>query len=104
VCLRLWRKFVAMLRIELVPTLSHCVESAARDQYDKSLREYLRTGEGNQELEERLEILKAFLESMDFSELRRESEKHLAQGKDVRFVVYMERDKPKYEMEVARQA
>ena len=60
-------------------------------------------GEGSQELEERIELLKAFLESMDFSELRRESEKHLTQGIGVRFVVYMERDKPKYEMEVAKQ-
>jgi hypothetical protein len=93
-----------MLRIELVPTLSHCVESAARDQYDESLREYLRTGEGSQELEERIELLKAFLELMDFSELRRESEKHLAQGRGVRFVVFMERGKPQYEMKVTEQA
>ena len=92
-----------MLRIELVPTLSHCVESAAREQYDKSVREYLRAGKGSQELEERIELLKAFLESMDFSELRRESEKHLTQDRDVRFVVYMERGEPKYEMEVAKQ-
>ena len=93
-----------MLCIELVPTLSHCVESAARDQYDKSLREYLRTGEGSQELEERIELLKAFLESTDFSELRRESEKHLMHDRNVKFIVYVEGGRPQYEMNVTEQA
>ena len=93
-----------MLRIELVPTLSHCVESAAREQYEGSVQEYLRAGKGSQELEKRIELLKAFLESMDFSELRRESEEHLMQDRDVRFVVYMESGKPQYEMKVTEQA
>ena len=93
-----------MLRIELVPTLSHCVESAAREQYDRSVLEYLRAGRGSQELEERIELLKAFLELMDFSVLRRESEEHLMQGRDVRFVVYRKRGKPQYEMNVTEQA
>ena len=53
-----------MLRIELVPTLEHCVETAARQEYEKSVQEYLRVDEGSGELGERIEILKAFLESM----------------------------------------
>jgi transcription elongation GreA/GreB family factor len=92
-----------MLRIELVPTLAHCVETAARQEYEKSVQEYLRAGEDSGELGERIELLKAFLESMDFSKLRRESESHLTQGREVRFTVYMDKGKPKYEMEVASQ-
>ena len=89
-----------MLQIELVPTLSHCVESAAKDEYQKSVREYLRSGEGDRELGQRIELLKSFLESADFPHLRQQSEKLLIEGKDVRFVVSMDKGKPMYEMRV----
>ena len=91
-----------MLRIELIPTLIHCVESLAREHYDKCVQECLRSGEVNEENLERIEILRAFLESMDFSRLRQQSEKHLVEGGDVRFVVYMQEGKPQYEMNVVQ--
>ena len=88
--------------IELVPTLSHCVESAARDEYEKSLREYLRADRHDQSLQERIELLLAFLQSMDFPKLRRESEMHLIKGEDVRFIIYMEDGRPKYDLKVGK--
>jgi hypothetical protein len=93
-----------MLKIELTPSLDHCVESTAKDEYDKSVREYLRSGEASKELEERIELLKSFLESMDFSELRQASEKHLIEGRQVRFVVFAEGGQPKYEMWVTEKS
>ena len=39
---------------------------------------------------------------MDFRELRRQSEEYLTEGKAVRFILYLEKGKPKYEMKVAQ--
>ena len=88
------------IRIELVPTLSHCVESAAKEEYESSVGKYLWAHGHDQNLQEKLELVLAFLQSVDFHQLRRESEKHLVEGKDVRFVLYMEEGEPKYEMQV----
>ena len=88
------------LRIELVPTLSHCVESAAKEEYENSLGKYLWTHGHDEDLQDRLELVLAFLQSVDFRQLRRESEKHLVEGRDVRFVLYMEEGEPRYEMHV----
>ncbi len=41
----------------------------------------------NKDLEERISILKAFLEQSDFAELRTRSEKHLVEGKRVKFMI-----------------
>jgi hypothetical protein len=89
-----------MVRIELTPTLAHCIETTARQEFLKSKDEYMRSGGEDKELEERIELLRAFLETMDFRELRRQSEEHLTEGKTVRFILYPEEGKPKYEMKV----
>jgi len=54
----------------------------------------------DKELQQRIELLKAFLESMDFKKLRRESESYLIQGKTVKFVIYWKENKPSYDMVV----
>ena len=41
-----------------------------------------------------------FLETMDFRKLRRESEKHLMEGRKVKFVVYLEEGNANYELQV----
>ena len=87
-------------RIELIPTLTHCIETTARQELSKSANEYMQRDEGDKELEERIELLRMFLESMDFRELRRESEKYLTEGKPVRFILYLEEEKTKYELMV----
>ena len=91
-----------MARIELTPTLTHCIETTARQEFLKSKDEYMRSGGEDKELEERIELLRAFLEAMDFRELRRQSEQYLTEGRNVRFIIYQEEGKPKYELKVDR--
>ena len=55
---------------------------------------------GDAETEEKLETLRLFLETADFRKLRAESEKHLAEGKSVRFTVYFEDGVLRCEMQV----
>lgn len=85
-------------RIELIPTLEHCIETTARQELSKTRDDYLRRGVEDKELEGRIELLRMFLATMDFRELRRESEKLLVEGKTVRFVLYPEKRKLRYEM------
>ncbi|MBE9501003.1 MAG: hypothetical protein IMY87_01045 [Chloroflexi bacterium] len=73
--------------VELSPRLYHCIESAAREEFWNSVNGYLEGGREDRELEERIELLKAFLESTDFGKLRSQSEKHLIEGKKVKFVI-----------------
>lgn len=87
-------------RIELIPTLNHCVETTARQEFWKCANEYLRIGKEDRGLEEKMELLRMFLGSMDFRELRRQSEEYLTDGKTVRFILYLQEGKPKYELKV----
>lgn len=89
-----------MVRIELVPTPEHCIETTARREFAKSRDEYLQQGGQDRELEERIELLKAFLESADFRALRSESDKHLTEGRTVRFILYFDEQGLKCDIEV----
>ena len=87
-----------MYCIELFPSLSHCIETVAKEEYWNSVNQYMENGQENKELERRIELLKAFLESADFKKLRRESESYLIEGKAVKFIIYWKQDKPRCEM------
>jgi len=88
-----------MLRVELIPDLSHCIETVARREHTAVSKQLLTSTGRNRELEEKLEVLKLFLETGDFRKLRAESEIMLIEGKKVRFIVY--RDKGvKCEMQI----
>jgi len=89
-----------MLKIELVPTLSQCIETVANKEYDRTTRQLLAPGEHNPKLLKIAGLLKNFLETADFKKLRAESEKHLAQGRHVKFAVYAEGRVPKYDMQI----
>ena len=89
-----------MLKIELIPELDHCIEMVARREHTAILKQLLTSGQRNEELEEKLEILRLFLETADFKQLRLKSERQLAKGKRAQFVVYLEEGIPKYEMHV----
>jgi hypothetical protein len=70
-----------MLRVELVPDLSNCIETAAREEYEDMLKQLLGTRQANKGLQKRLEILKLFLQTADFKRLRTESEHpHIAKS------------------------
>ncbi|MFU8795807.1 MAG: hypothetical protein ACNA7X_00720 [Dehalococcoidia bacterium] len=74
-------------QVELLPSLEHCIETTARDEFWSSVSRYLEDGLGDRELEGKIELLKAFLEWAGFGSLRSQSEKYLLEGKKVRFVV-----------------
>jgi len=77
-----------MCSIELVPSLSHCIETVAREAYWNLVNKYMRDEPEDKELTRQIELLKAFLEMMDFRKLRSESEMHLVEGRKVKFIVY----------------
>ena len=90
-----------MESIELFPNLSHCIETTAREEFWNSVNQYMESGQKDKKLEERIELLKAFLESADFRKLRSQSEKYLVAGKKVKFAICWKEGKPSYEMVVA---
>jgi len=60
----------------------------------------LAAGEGDEDLQQRLELLRLFLETEDLRRLRRESEKHLTEGSRVKFVVYLQEGNLKCDLQV----
>jgi hypothetical protein len=88
--------------IELFPNLSRCIETTAREEFWNSVNQYMEGRQKDKELEERIELLKAFLESMDFKKLRSQSERYLVDGKQVKFVISWKEGKPSYEMVVTK--
>ena len=87
------------ISIELKPELDACVQTQAKREYNRVFRQLLNKDE-NEELAQRLELLRLFLESTDFSKLRGEYEKHLQQGKGVKLRLHLIDGKPEYEMTV----
>jgi RNA-splicing ligase RtcB len=75
------------------------VETQAKRQYNQLVRQLINQG-AEEELVEKAEILRLFLESADFNKLRAESEKHLLEGRKVKFLVHRERGRAKYEMKI----
>lgn len=90
------------IRIELVPTLSHCIETMAKREYWKSVDEYLKKRNEDRKFEEKIELLRAFLETADFGILRGQSEKHIIDGKKVKFILSIKNGKQSYEMTVEK--
>jgi len=88
--------------IELFPSLSHCIETAAREEFWNSVNQYMESGQEDKKLEEKIELLKTFLESVDFKKLRSQSERYLIEGKQVKFVIFWKEGKPSYEMVVIK--
>ena len=78
--------------IELFPSLNHCIETTAREAFWNSVNQYMESGHEDKELEGRIELLKAFLESMDFKKLRSQSERYLIEGQKVKFVICRKED------------
>jgi hypothetical protein len=90
------------VKIELTPTLDLCIEGTARQEYKKSADEYMQRAKKDKKLGEKIELLRMFLETIDFRKLRAESEKHLVEGKRVKFILTSKKGKPRYEMKCRR--
>jgi hypothetical protein len=86
--------------VELFPSLSHCIEITAREAFWNSVNQYMGSGHKDKKLEEKIELLKAFLESTDFRKLRSQSEEYLIDGKRVKFVICRIEEELNYEMVV----
>lgn len=89
-----------MLQIEFRPSLSECIETLAKREYQESIRSCLSSIENSKQLQERAELLRLFLESADFKKLRAQSEKWLSQGKEVKFMVSLKKGKLRTELVV----
>ncbi len=77
-----------------------CIKCLAEQELNNCLLELLR-GEGEEnELQQRFEMLLAFLKSPESKKLRDESEKYLAEGKKVKVKINFETDKLEYDLEI----
>jgi hypothetical protein len=87
--------------VELTPDLSSCIETTARREYEMANKTLLTAAKWDEEVAQRAETLRLFLENMDFKKLRSESEKHLLNGKSVKFVISLDNGILRYEMLVS---
>ena len=84
--------------VKLGPTLKSCIETTAKREYWKRVHEYLKTRVEDKGLEERIELLRGFLGTANFAELRSQSEKQLIDVKRVNFNLSKRQGKLTYEM------
>jgi hypothetical protein len=89
-----------MVCVELKPNLSSCIETLSNKEYERTLNLLLKEGCVDEGFMEKLEILRLFLESTDFSELRSQYEAYLAAGREVTFLIYYEKGKMNYKWTV----
>jgi len=95
-----------MKSIDLEPQYSNneipgkCIKCLAEQELDTCLRELLRGESENKEMQQRYEMLLAFLKSPESRKLRDESEKYLAEGRKVTLRLSFADGKPKYELNI----
>lgn len=68
----------------------HCLETAAKVEYEALALSVLRGEEPGEEGEERLELLREFLETADFRSLRAQTEPLVRERGEVRALVFRE--------------
>ncbi len=86
------------MEITLEPNLSHCIETVAKNEYERVLAILLRAREEDRELEDTLELLRLFLESADFGSLRGACDDLLLSGRRVRVRLRSTEGVPEYEI------
>lgn len=77
-----------------------CIKCLAEQELENCLMELLKGKGRNKKLEQRFEALVSFLRSPGAKKLRDESEKYLAEGKEVKVKIYSEKGKVKYELKL----
>ena len=77
-----------------------CIKCLAEQELNNCLIELLRREGEDKELQRRFEMLVSFLKSPESQKLRDESERYLAEGKQVTVKICFEEGKPKYELKV----
>jgi len=89
-----------MIEIELRPTLEHCIQTQSKKEYEQLMYRILESANANIEDGQRLELLKSFLETIDFNKIRSEYEPFLANGKQVVFKLWPGHQTTEYRWEV----
>jgi hypothetical protein len=77
-----------------------CIKCLAEQEYGNCLRELLKGREESEELEDRYEALLSFLKSPELQKLCDESERYLSEGKNVKVVLHLGEQEPKYEIKL----
>ena len=78
-----------------------CVKCLAEKELNDCLMTLLREEGENAELQQKFEALVSFLKSPESKKLRDESEKYLAEGKQVTVRVYFDEGRFKYELKIS---
>ena len=92
--------------LELEPRYStreipgRCIKCLAEEQSRDCLRQLLKGGSEDEELEETYEALVSLLKSPELQKLRDESERYLAEGRDVKVVLHLGEGEPRYTIKV----
>jgi hypothetical protein len=76
-----------MVRIKLMPDITHCIETVARIEHEKLMRFLLRSSTVDRGTSEKMELLRTFLETADFKALRKQSDEYLLAGKRITFII-----------------
>ena len=77
-----------------------CIKCLAEQELNNCLIELLKEVGEDKELQQRFEALVSFLKSHKSQKLRDESERYLAEGKQVTVEICFEAGKPKYKLKV----
>jgi len=77
-----------------------CIKCLAEQELNSCLRELLREEKDDKELQQRFEMLLSFLKSPGSKKLRDESERFLADGRQVTLKIHFKDDKPSYELKI----
>ena len=77
-----------------------CIKCLAEHELDSCLRVLLTDEEDNKEVQQRFEMLVFFLKSPEARKLRDDSERLLADGRQVTLKIRFDDDKPSYELKV----
>jgi hypothetical protein len=88
-----------MMEIKLEPSLSHCIETVAKRRYERVLSLIL-GGKQEDSLLDELELLRLFLESADFRQLRSRCEEPLLEGRRIEITLRPALGVPPYEIQI----
>ena len=77
-----------------------CIKCLAEQELNSCLKVLLTDEKDNKEVQQRFEMLLSFLKSPESKKLRDESERFLADGREVTVKIHFEDDRPSYELKV----
>jgi hypothetical protein len=77
-----------------------CIKCLAEQELDSCLKVLLMDEKDNEDVQERFEMLVSFLKSAESKKIRDESERLLADGKQVKLEIHFKGGKPNYELKV----